>query len=160
MNDSQRDELKEKLIERFHPLELFAVSVREETGLDEWFEKMLHSEISSRRAMDLDYEIYADGEALLGWLNATVNLSSDQEFDGNEFTFQFAKTLHTYLKNENLEIAHLKMTLSPDEGLGDIATVNLVRNDFTPEQSEKTDRTFVPRPVDHQSPCGRTFRTS
>lgn len=136
LNDVERDELKEKLLERFNPLELFVVSVREETGLDEWFEKMLHSEISSRRDLDLDYEIYADGEALLGWLNTTINLSSEQEFDGNEFTFQLANTLHHYLKIENLEIAHLKMTLTPDEGLGDIATVNLVRNDFTPELSE------------------------
>ena len=136
LNDVQKDELKEKLLERFNPTELFTVSVRTETGLEAWFEKMMQSEIRSRRTMDLDYEIYADGEALLGWLNTTVSLSSNQEFDGNEFTLQLARTLQNYLKVENLEIAHLKMTLVPDEGLGDIATVNLVRNDFTPEQSE------------------------
>jgi len=34
------------------------------------------------------------------------------------------------------EVAHLKMTLSPDNSLaGEIAAVNLVRNDFIPELS-------------------------
>ena len=34
--------------------------------------------------MDVDYETYAEGEALLGWLNATVRLDSAAEpFDGN-----------------------------------------------------------------------------
>ena len=33
------------------------------------------------------------------------------------------------------EIAHLKMTLSPDGGLGDIAAIHLVRSDFVPELS-------------------------
>ena len=32
------------------------------------------SEQAARRAMEVDYEIYAEGEALLGWLNATVQL--------------------------------------------------------------------------------------
>ena len=37
------------------------------------------------------------------------------------------------------EIAHLKMTLSPDAGLGDIAVINLVRSDFVPELSLKLE---------------------
>jgi hypothetical protein len=31
------------------------------------------------------------------------------------------------------------MTLSPDESLGDIAVINLVRNDFIPELSQSLD---------------------
>ena len=37
----------------------------------------------------------------------------------------------------NAEVAHLKMTLNPDEGLGDLAVINLVRNDFVPELSQE-----------------------
>jgi len=39
------------------------------------------------------------------------------------------------LNSNQAEVAHLKMTLSPNEGLGDIAVINLVRNDFVPELS-------------------------
>jgi hypothetical protein len=40
------------------------------------------------------------------------------------------------LREQAAEIAHLKMTLSPDAGLGDIAVINLVRNDYVPEVSQ------------------------
>ena len=37
------------------------------------------------RFMEIDYQRYGDGEALLGWLNATVSIEhpDGQEFDGN-----------------------------------------------------------------------------
>ena len=34
-------------------------------------------------APEVDYEIYAEGEALLGWLNATVVRQGRKPFDGN-----------------------------------------------------------------------------
>jgi hypothetical protein len=43
------------------------------------------------------------------------------------------------LKTRKAEIAHLKMTFSPKEGLGEIAVANLVRNDFVPELSLKLE---------------------
>jgi hypothetical protein len=40
------------------------------------------------------------------------------------------------LQDRKAEVAHLKMTLIPDSGrLGEIAVVNLVRNDYMPEHS-------------------------
>ena len=44
----------------------------------------------SRPAMDVDYDVYAEGEALLGWLNATCRLSAPQPFDGNRFLQRLA----------------------------------------------------------------------
>jgi len=42
------------------------------------------------------------------------------------------------LRAQRAEVAHLKMTYSPDEALaGEIAVINLVRNDFIPELSLK-----------------------
>jgi hypothetical protein len=83
----------------------------------------------------VDYRTYAEGEALLGWLNCTVNVRSSVEFNGNELLREISGQLQTRLENEGAEIAHLKMTLSPDSGLGDIAAISLVRNDFVPELS-------------------------
>lgn len=45
-----------------------------------------------------------------------------------------ASEVQKRLQGQKAEVAHLKMTLSPDNCLpGDIAVVNLVRNDFVPE---------------------------
>lgn len=40
---------------------------------------------------------YADGEALLGWLNATVRLSSLADFNGNEYTVQLTRQVQELL---------------------------------------------------------------
>ncbi len=83
--------------------------------------------------MKVDYELYAEGEALLGWLNATVPLRAADGFEPEAALHALAGRIQQALGDA--EIAHLKMTLSPDEGLGDVAVINLVRNDFVPELS-------------------------
>jgi G3E family GTPase len=115
---------------------VMAISAREGTGLGDWFEYVQNSEPLNETAMEVDYELYAEGEALLGWLNATVELESSDAFNGNDWVKSMAKNLQKQLETDGAEVAHLKMTLSPKEGLGDIAVINLVRNDFIPELSQ------------------------
>ena len=90
--------------------------------------------------MHVDYEVYADGEALLGWLNATITLSTEDEFDANDFIKSYAQRIQQSLQATGGEIAHLKMTYSPDDGIaGEIASVNLVRSDNAPESGMVLD---------------------
>jgi G3E family GTPase len=128
-------QLKAKLSVEFPKAELLAVSARNGTGLDEWFARIASAEQPGGEAMAVDYNIYADGEALLGWLNSTVALEAATGFDGNGLLRSVAQRMQQLLNAEQAEVAHLKMTLSPNEGLGDIAVINLVRNDFVPELS-------------------------
>ena len=82
--------------------------------------------------MDVDYDLYAEGEALLGWLNATFLLSSPTPFDGNLFLQRLAGAVRDRLAAASIEIAHFKMTLAPDTG-NDLAVLNLVRTGGTAE---------------------------
>jgi G3E family GTPase len=119
---------------------ILSVSSRTSMNLDEWFSRITSSEQPSGKAMDVDYQVYADGEALLGWLNCTVQLSSTSGFDSEGFLQRLAGEIQNRLRARNAEVAHLKMTLSPEHGLlGEIAVVNLVRSDFVPELSMKLD---------------------
>jgi hypothetical protein len=53
---------------------------------------------------------------------------------------QFATDIQSQLNEASAEIAHLKMTLSPDASLnGQVAIITLVRNDFVPELSADLD---------------------
>ena len=122
-----------RLAQEFPHAEILAVSVRENRGLSEWFARLETGEQRTRATMEVDYELYAEGEALLGWLNATVQLASAEGFDSETVLMQLARDIQ--LRLAAAEIAHLKMTLSPDGGLGDIAVINLVRSDFVPELS-------------------------
>lgn len=117
--------------------EIFVVSAREGTGLERWFDRLGSVEIDDRRAPDVDYDEYADGEALLGWFNGTFLLGSDAEFDGNGLLSDLAGGVRQRLGAEDIEIAHLKMTLTPDDDIGDLAVLNLVAGDREPEASHR-----------------------
>ena len=125
--------LRARLVEEFPHAETLAVSVRENRGLAQWFAQLETGEQRPRATMEVDYDLYAEGEALLGWLNATVQLAGAGEFDSEAVLMQLSREIQRRLAGA--EIAHLKMTLSPDGGLGDIAVINLVRSDFVPELS-------------------------
>ena len=125
--------LRTRLALEFPLAEILDVSVRENRGTAEWFTRLTTGEQQARATMAVDYDIYAEGEALLGWLNATVQLAATPAFDSDTVLRHLARDIQQRLAGS--EIAHLKMTLSPDDGLGDIAVINLVRSDFVPELS-------------------------
>ena len=136
--------LEEKLRVEFPHAEVRSVSSRLGIGLKEWFEHLLNEEQVARRAMEMDYEIYADGEALLGWLNASVRLTAASEMEAGELLPLLAREMQWRLQAVGAQIAHLKMTLSPDESIGGaIAVINLVRNDFVPELSLELEEPFM-----------------
>lgn len=129
------DALRRTLAASYPGKEILTVSARDEIGLDDWFERITHGEQTARAAMEVDYALYGEGEALLGWLNATVQTAAPGGFDANDFLRRLAEEIQGRLAARQAEIAHLKMTLNPDVGLGDLAAINLVRNDFVPELS-------------------------
>lgn len=129
------------LNENYPNARIFEVSAREGKGLNSWFAHLWDHEQEARAAMEVDYEVYAEGEALLGWLNCTVQISSESDFDANKALRILCKRIQARLAEQDAEIAHLKMTFNPDGGIGDIAVVNLVRNDYVAELSQELDDT-------------------
>lgn len=85
-----------------------------------------------RRVMEVDYDIYAEGEAELGWLNSQVVVASPQAFDLDAFLMDLIGRLHVRLLTSSAEAAHLKVI-----GLCDTsyAVANLVSNATGPELS-------------------------
>lgn len=136
----QGEELRTVLEKEFPAAKIVTASPRLETGLEELFGSLMTGEQSRRNPMAVDYEVYADGEALLGWLNATVTLTTEDEFDANEFLKRMATNVQGRLQLAGTEIAHFKMTFSPDDGIaGELASVNLVRSDYVAELGMELD---------------------
>ncbi|MEK0446430.1 MAG: hypothetical protein RLZZ399_1751 [Verrucomicrobiota bacterium] len=135
LSSGETQELENVIALNYPQATVLRVSAREGLGLDTWFSLLESSEQRPRSAMEVDYDVYAEGEALLGWLNATVALRSSASFDANLALTTLAGAVQDRLRTLGAEIAHFKMTFSPGAGLGDIAVVNLVRNDFIPELS-------------------------
>jgi G3E family GTPase len=139
VDDRQLEELQGILEQRFPHAEISTMSARNEDGVDAWFQTMLKGEMNTSRFMDVDYKQYADGEALLGWLNASLDLehADGQEFDGNILLTELATSLRNIMSREGIEIAHLKMTLNPMGEPFEVAAANLVRTDQEPELSHR-----------------------
>jgi G3E family GTPase len=127
--------LRGGLSERFPQGRILEVSARGGAGLSDWFDLLAASDLGSDPTMQVDYDAYAEGEAMLGWLNCTLSVSADNAFDGNQLVRELASELKTQLDAQGAEIAHLKMTLTPTDEGNDIAVLNLVRNDGSIEMS-------------------------
>lgn len=129
--------LKDALATEFPKAEIFTVSALHSRDLDPWFERILGHDLASFTAPELDYEIYAEGEAMLGWFNATVRLESPSPFSGNQLLERLAATVQQRLHSASAEIAHLKMTLTPGEDAGDIGVINLAQGEGAPFMAHK-----------------------
>jgi hypothetical protein len=135
LEEARLERLRAVLAARFPGKQILAVSPREGINLEAWFGKIASEEQAAGKAMEVDYTVYADGEALLGWLNCSAQLAAAEAFDGDNFLKELAGQVQKRLRAGKAEAAHLKVTLSPDAGLGEIGVVNVVRNDFVPELS-------------------------
>lgn len=134
LNTARLARLERALGTAFPDAEVCVVSARTGAGLDRWFARVLDADSDTRAAPAVDYDVYADGEALLGWVNATFRLEAPAPFDGNHFLLAVAHDVRAALTAAELEIAHFKMTLAPDEGR-DIGAMHLVASDGEPELS-------------------------
>jgi Ni2+-binding GTPase involved in maturation of urease and hydrogenase len=133
-------ELAEALQREFPGVRVLSASARTGCGLDAWFDVLEAEEQTARPVIKIDYDTYAEGEALLGWLNATIQLAVQDEIDANLLLSELADEIQERLQKTGAEVAHLKMTLSPSNALaGEVAVVNVVRNDLRPEFGQELD---------------------
>jgi G3E family GTPase len=135
LSAEQRQSLAGALQVRFPDAEVVTVSARTGENLDRWFSRLIGS-LAARPSMDVDYDTYAEGEALLGWVNATCRVTSPAPFDGNECLRAIAARIQPALAAKGFEVAHFKMTLSPDTG-NDLAVLNLVTIDGRAESPHR-----------------------
>ena len=132
----RREILRSALAREYPNAVILEMSARNGVGLANWFDAIAGGDLGREPSMDVDYELYAEGEALLGWLNCTASLAGAAPVDGNALLRELANTIRRHLDGQG-EIAHLKMTLSPGEHGNDLAVLNLVRDDHYPEMSHE-----------------------
>lgn len=135
--DERRAVLETALRGRYPQAVILSASCRTGAGLQDWFRRISSTDGDDSTAPDLDYALYADGEALLGWLNATVRISAASPLDGNALILELAREVGARLERNDIEIAHFKMTLTPEDGIGDLAVLNLVGSGREPESSHR-----------------------
>src|SRR5947207_3539354 len=102
LSEERREALRGALAEKYPQTKLFEISARAGDGLREWFDWLSTADLGTLDAPGLDYEIYADGEAMLGWLNCTVKWMGPRIFDGNKALKELAARIHDWLASQEI----------------------------------------------------------
>lgn len=128
--ETQQIDLLCELLEQSYPgIPVLRMSAKSGLGFDALCEFLDQRGIFGQRVMDVDYDIYAEGEAELGWLNCQTRLSSNQSIELDQFLIQLVSRLHQVLLSIDAEAAHLKVIGMTD---GVYAVANLISNSTQP----------------------------
>jgi G3E family GTPase len=108
------------------------VSAKTGEGFDAVLEFLTQRGPFGRRILQLDYDTYAEGEAELGWLNASLSVSAAEPFSLDRLLSDIVGRLKVTLGELRAETAHLKVI-----GLwqGFFGVANLVSSQSEPELS-------------------------
>lgn len=121
------------LLERDHPgTPVLRMSAKTGEGLDGLLAMLSQEGAFGSRILELDYDVYAEGEAELGWLNSHFRVTAEQPFALDDLLFDLVDRLRTSLAAEDAETAHLK-AIGLWEGFHGVA--NLVSRDSLAELS-------------------------
>jgi Ni2+-binding GTPase involved in maturation of urease and hydrogenase len=120
------------LVRRSFPKATAVVPVSAKTGegFDELTRLVDGGGAAGTHPTEVDYDIYAEGEAALGWLNATWTINDKTSTPGDVAIAKLADSIRQELANHGLEPAHVKLLLRAD-GMESMA--NIVASGRRPE---------------------------
>jgi MIP family channel proteins len=121
-----RKEIGEMLRSEFPEAKISLISSRTGEGVNGWLAEAMNVENSGKRLLDIDYDTYAEGESVLGWLNARFGLSVEENIDWADVSRRYLETVQKKLQSVGAQIGHVKLFLSAGE---QHMTANLTAND-------------------------------
>jgi G3E family GTPase len=124
-------ELVRLVSETYPGTPILKVSARTGQGFEALTELLDQEGSFGRRIFDIDYDTYAEGEAELGWLNASVRVASGRSFAIDDLLLDVIRRLQKSLQGSG-EVAHLKAIALGDVSFG---VANLVSSATQPELS-------------------------
>lgn len=126
------DELERLLAQAYPGRPVLRMSAKSGAGFVGLTEFLAQRGEFGRRVMEVDYDVYAEGEAELGWLNSQATITAPTEFPLDELLLDLIGRLHLQFTQQGAEAAHLKVIGLCD---GTYAVANLVSNATGPELS-------------------------
>jgi hypothetical protein len=132
LSPAEVTELEQLVQEHYLGIPVMRISARTGEGCEPLLQLLDQAGDFGRRVLEIDYDIYADGEAELGWLNSSVRISGAETFSLDELLLEIITSLRNALNKVKAETAHLK-TIGLWEGFFGVA--NLTSSDTLPEMS-------------------------
>jgi hypothetical protein len=125
-------ELSDLVTEEYPGVPLLRMSAKTGQAFEALTELLDQQGPFGQKILDIDYDIYAEGEAELGWLNSAVRVNAAQPFDLDALLLAVVATLRDEFCETGAEVAHLKAIGLHDLSFG---VANLVSSASEPELS-------------------------
>lgn len=108
-------DLQTRLAHAYPAKRVFVVSGKTGEGLNLWFQALMSSRSAPGDIMEVDYERYAYGEALLGWVNSEARCraasGADGDFDWGAWLLETGSRIAAGLAENGHEVGHFKMSV-------------------------------------------------
>ncbi|MDR3709389.1 MAG: GTP-binding protein [Capsulimonadaceae bacterium] len=111
-----RQELAAATVAAFSGKPVYVVSALTGEGVGAWLDAVMRDDQAGRRIVDVDYDIYAEGEAALGWLNASATLTAQDAVDWRAWSLNLLDHIQQATAAHNAQIAHVKLSLTAERG--------------------------------------------
>ena len=133
LDNDQRETLADLLRVRFPNKPVVLTSGKTGEGFGEIVDRLQQSRPTRDAMMNVDYDIYAEGEAELGWLNCRAEINAhDGAFQLDSLAQQIVERIRDKLASHHAETAHLKVLAEANDHS---AIANLVGSDVDVELS-------------------------
>ena len=110
LTPGEAEELKRRTAKEWSNATVLTISSRTGEGMDEWLKEVTSRTDAGSNLAEVNYDIYAEGEAVLGWLNATLELKGDS-IDWDKFAENLLNALSRRFDASNSAVGHVKLIL-------------------------------------------------
>lgn len=103
--------LLQRTRQAFPEAAVLGLSAKTGAGVDAWLDAVTTRSDAGQRVVAVDYDVYAEGEAVLGWLNASIILRG-QATDWNAFAEALLRGLSRRFDGCSAAVGHVKLMVA------------------------------------------------
>jgi Ni2+-binding GTPase involved in maturation of urease and hydrogenase len=114
---AERDAVCQRVKSAYPQAQIFVVSAQDGTGIAAWLDAVQRPAPAGQRLAEVDYDIYAEGEAVLGWFNATYALTHAVGCDWAHFAQHLLSRFNRRFSAQGIAVGHVKLAIAAGDGL-------------------------------------------
>ncbi|MHC6180002.1 GTP-binding protein [Clostridium sp. JNZ X4-2] len=108
------DELKKLTAAKWPLATILTLSAKNGEGLEMWLNEIMNSVDAGNHLAEVDYDVYAEGEAVLGWLNTTLMLQG-KSANWDNLAEKLLKELSHRFDTLKSAVGHVKLLIETGE---------------------------------------------